>query len=276
MTKLSDGQIYAGSIRNFDEYLPHLLKWADFLVQSDEVAEALHILEKSIPGFYRDHVPKEVLDLRRLIKSYLMTTADYMVNDGDDPCPVEHGQKLVNLLTRGKTVKEIIVEYNKAGITPHVVDMGPGDYWLAQGLKADNCKFTYQPVSLQITAHSTVRERLGEVYLPKETGAPNIFVACEIIEHLWNPHEIEQTAAKLNTEPKDIVISTPYYTFGGGCTTWRNPEHKGKVGHIRTFTPNEFYSAVNSMFPGYDWTMLNDGVMVLRGKLLNESAAILR
>jgi hypothetical protein len=161
--------------------------------------------------------------------------------------------------------------------------MGPGDYWLAQGLKGKGCQFTYQPFSTQVQARGMAKELLGHLYTEEEptimrwiegdqetethTKPPNIFVACEIIEHLWNPHEIAQTADKLKTIPERLVFSTPLYTFGPGNETWRDEKNRGKLGHIRTFTPNEFMTEIRRMFNGYEFTLQVSEVMGIEGVL---------
>jgi len=89
----------------------------------------------------------------------------------------------------------------------------------------------------------------------------------EIIEHLWNPHEIAQTADKIENTPHHIVITTPLYTFGEGNDTWTKPNDFGKLGHIRTFTPIEFQEEVTRMFFGYNWKMHIQQCMVMEGTL---------
>lgn len=258
----------AGKLNIFEENLPHLLAWASFLVEADEVAEALRLLEKGIPGYYRDFQNPKIVELKKKIQRYLMTSVDYIHNDKDEPVTDAISLQIINHVLRGKLIFESVKEYNANGITPHIVDMGPGDYWLALGLKNKEVKFTYQPFSMQIAAHAKAKERLGDHYQESPTGAPLIFVACEIIEHLWNPFEIAQTAAKLVQTPDLIVLSTPLYTFDQGRENWEQEKNVGFVCHIKTFTPSEFFTEAQRLFSGYNWEYYPDVVMVLKGTLI--------
>jgi len=146
---------FAGRFRGFYKNQQALLNWASFLVEADEAAFALTLLEKGVPGYFRDNPTKEMVNLRRTIRRQLMTTADYIKNDADDPCDDETAKLSVEQLHRAGVVEDIIKDYNERDIKPHVVDLGPGDYWLPLGLKQRNAVFTYRPVSVQPTAKIT-------------------------------------------------------------------------------------------------------------------------
>ena len=236
------------------------------------MSEALRLLERGVPGFFRDNPTEEMIKLRRQIRRQMMTTEDYIKNDADTLCSDEIALKALDQLHRGQLVLSIVKEYCDQNIKPHLVDMGPGDYWLPLGLKQKNLNFSYRPVGLQSKAKAEADQRLTNIFVDYDPyKAPVIFIANEIIEHLWNPHEIAQTADKINHTPERIVISTPMYTFADGNSTWTKSQDFCKLGHIRTFTPSEFQTEVTRMFFGYQWKMHYQQCMVMEGKLKNES-----
>lgn len=233
---------------------------------NDEAEQALTILEKALPGYYRDHTPKPVADLKRLIQKQLMTSADYIKNPYDNTLiGKERSQIAVETQLRGVAVKETVKKMNDNGQTPHIFDMGPGEYWLAIGLKELNLKFTYQAAHVNPEAERKAKALVPDLFQDPDEQMPLIFNACEIIEHLFNPWEIPQTAAKLHKEPDWVFMSTPKYTFSENLE-WDDPKHTSLLGHLRTYTPSEFTREAYRMFSGYTWTYYDSAIMLLVGE----------
>lgn len=273
--KSPNGNPWAGEIRDFDKRLPSLLDWARLLCEADEMQRAMHLLTDGLPGYYRHHVPKEVIDLRKQIMTQFMTTYDYVVNPEDDTYDAEHSRGAIDGTLRGQEVQKLVQEYNGRGINPHVIDMGPGDYWLPCGLDRKGLKFTYEPIGLQSSALAKFKKDRGHLLSASTpTDRPVIFIACEIIEHLWNPYEIAQTMHKTGIDPEHIVMSTPLFTFGWGNQDFFEAKKRGVVGHLKTFTPQEFLDAGMKMFPEYDLNLIVSEIMLLRGIRKNGNISV--
>ena len=261
--------IRAGQIRTFEENLPSLLKWAEFLIKTDEIEKAEWLLHHGMPGFYREFPPAEVIDMRKRMYQFLMNTSDYAMNREDNAsCSVEEGIDRVNRLMRGTIIRDEVKAYNDKGIKPHVFEMGPGEYWLPIGLKGLGLDFTYQCSYLSQTAY----DKSKQVFLDKTVdhiplGVPQIFVACEIIEHLRSEKEISHCMHKHGLTPDQIHLSTPLYTFGQGCDGhWDSESNRGRGGHLRTYTPHEFISVAAGIFQGYIWSYHHHEVQSLIGR----------
>lgn len=237
------------------------------LMKSDETERALYVLDQCLPGFYREHKPKEVVELKQLILRNLMHTRDYMENDLDLPASVENSTFAVTQMHRGLEIAKVVRTYNEKGITPHIVDLGPGNYWLPIGLKAISLKFTYHPLHIHPVSEEQVKKMHPELWETSlVTDRPVIFVACEIIEHLWNPYEIAQHHARHAPHAQYIFMSTPLYTYERGNPKTIESHMVGKVAHIKTYTPNEFCTEAREMFYGYNWDFMLTEIMLLRGE----------
>lgn len=268
---MSDTQqkIVAGELKNFDTAKEHLKKWVSFLVEADEAETALNTL-KNLPGFYREHYPKDLLELRRTILKQFMTQKDYIENDIEtELMSEERSVQILEHTHRAQAVLKKVKEYNERGLKPHLIDLGPGEYWLPMALKKKECKFTYQGIGLQNKAEAQAKAILKDyLFTFKEPiQRPVIFCAMEIIEHLWNPYEVEMHLAKLPEKPDYMFISTPLYTFGQGNDTWTKPEDCGKLGHIKTYTPTDLVQYCLKSFPDYSWEIKLHICMLAEGSL---------
>lgn len=239
---------------------------ADILVGADDPMRALQLLEL-VPGFERDHYPKELAEVKRNIFSKLATPTFYMSNPGDMNVTTENADQYVKGNLRGILIEQDVKEYNDKGIVPHLVDLGPGEYWLPIGLKALGHKFTYEDIGLCDKARNRALEILGTTYQDTDANhkpEATIYVACEILEHLHCEQDIAVECMRRNINPDIIHISTPRYSFDVRMTRKDWLEH-GDLGHLRTYTPAEFVTVVTKMFAGYKWLMHNQPIMHLRG-----------
>lgn len=236
---------------------------ANILVASDEPLLALKVL-KMVPGFYRDFYPSEMLDLKNKILSLLATPGFYVTNPYDSLVRADSAPHVVQGTLRGRMIEQDVKLLNQEKKIPHIVDLGPGEYWLALGLKALGYRFTYQPIGLCTEAHDKAKLLLVEQLVKPLDDAPRIFVACELIEHLHHEEDIRVDCERVGCKPDLIHISTPKYTFDTRASQidWAQ---KGDLGHLRTYTPDEFKKVVHHMWPEYRWQYVDSQPMHMRG-----------
>jgi len=260
------GDIPAGEIPAFKAAIPAMLEYVSALVKSDEILLAEKALVFGMPGFFRDNPPKEVLDMRKKVAKHKMNVHDYANDNVDfELINVERSKGIVDTVLRGQLVQKDIKELNEKGKTPHLIEIGPGEYWLPIGLSANGCKFTYEGIGVHDNAYNKAKP-LMEQHLKKAIpGEPVIYAACEIIEHLENEWDIPQTLNKTGHEADIVHMSTPLYTFGFGKNDWDEPHMVAKGAHLRTYTPSEFMLVAQRLFPNYNWNYYHNQVMSLRG-----------
>lgn len=239
------------------------LQCADILAAGDEPLMALKLLEL-VPGFYRDHYPVLLQEKRAQIQAALTTPAWYVTNYHDTKVREELAVSTVEGTLRGVNILEDVKNFNIQGLIPHIIDLGPGEYWLPIGLQKLGCEFTYQPIGLCSEAHEKAIQIIGSRIQAKRAGRPEIFVACELIEHLHHEADIRSDCARARGNPDIIHISTPKYCFDGRAERI-NWSQFGELGHLRTYTPDEFRAAVLKMWPEYQWTYVDGQPMHMRG-----------
>lgn len=239
--------------------LDAFLTAASELVRADEAERALWLLD-NLPAYYRDHQPEEALELKREILKRIATPRSYIASDKDMHLEPEYHVNMDRSL-RGQLLVQEVIWLNEAGFVPHIVDCGPGEYWLPMLLNRKECKFTYQPVYLNEMAYQKAKSVIPN-FAPNPGNQPVIFVACEIIEHLWREEDL-RTEMLYHADLADIVhVSTPKYTFGHNYTEWR--ETKKTIEHLRSYTPNEFANKVVYMFPEYKCQYMDSEIMHMR------------
>lgn len=247
-----------GEIKGFR--VTPFLEAANALAAADEMERAIHLLD-NLPAFYRDNTPPEVTELRNTIYKGLMNAREYISNPHDDKIDTKAALHSLNGLVRGFETLNDVKEANAKGITPHIVDMGPGEFWLPIGLKESGVKFTYEPIALQKTVESKALALLGDIVTLGTDKKNKWFLAYEVMEHLPRESEIIMEYLKHGGDFERVYISTPKYTYGGGCWNWKG----GQLGHFRAYTPNEFINIATKMFRDYNWTYYDNEVMLIKG-----------
>lgn len=244
----------AGRLDREEKTINSIVQTAWELVHADEMANAEWLLTKGLPGYYRDRTPEAVMAMREKIRKFKMTIHDYAAAPDDFRLvdPIRAKEVVTNAL-RGQCVLKNVTEYNERGVIPHIIEMGPGEFWLPLGLKELGCKFTYQTFFLHKNAYDAAKKYFEDLLSTNEDKRPVIYVACEIIEHLHDVHEIPQTLLKTGHTAEWVHLSTPRYTFGFGNTQWDEPHMQGLGGHLRTYTPDEFKAIACELFPLYNW-----------------------
>lgn len=234
---------------------------ANILTAADEPLLALKLLD-IVPAFYRDYKDSEIEELKIRIKRRLVTSVWYS-NCHNELLKESDSIAMCKGTLRGQMMIKELEALKKLKIEPHIIEFAPGEYWLPIGLLALGYKFTYESISLN--KETTI---LAENILPwsmERKGKLNIYCAFEIIEHLHFVDDIITESLRLGVRPDIIHLSTPLYTFDGRkeSLAWENKD----LGHIRAYTPREFYDFVSKMFYGYELELQLSQVMHLRGCL---------
>lgn len=255
---------YAGEVECWD--VTPFLKAAEILIHSDEPERALHLLN-NIPARYRDAPPPDVRRLKEEILGAMVTAHAYMTNDMDATVSVENSLHTFEALHRAKRIKEVVMKLNADGHIPHIVDMGPGEYWLPIGLEHLGARFSYHDIGMLGRTARQARELIS-AHLFADKPASNgkqktIFCALEIIEHLPSPQDIAIEAARYcGGTPDYVFLSTPLYTYDGKDKNWNRD---CGLPHLRAYTPNEFILEANKLFPGFTFSMSADEILLIEG-----------
>lgn len=221
---------------------------AEELLRSDETIRALNLLD-NLPAWYRDNPPDTVTRLKREVMAKIATSSFYATSTGYELTAPPDTHKQTHLTLRGKLLLNDVRNLNKQGIWPHIVDMGPGEFWTPMMLDYQQTSFSYEPAYVNSPSYEHYKEKFSKYKLQFDGKHPTIMFAGEIIEHLWEPKEIRFEMERRIGLADIIHISTPLYTFNYKCKHWNDI---GDLGHLRAFTPNEFNSLIISMFPEYE------------------------
>jgi len=235
----------------------------DNLVNHDEVANALWLLTKGIPARYREFPVPELVELKNEIMKRVATPSFYAHAVGESFIKDEHEN--AHLMLRGMISLEIVKTLNANNLTPHIFDQGPGTHWLPRMLIHHNLKFTYKPIYINTPSYNKFLPHFESVSRDEAPdGSPTIWVATEIIEHLWQEEEIRYEMQRHCGMADIVEISTPWAHFDTGKTDWRS---SGDLGHLRGYTRKEFFDKVGSMFPEYIQTHIAS--QILHSHLVN-------
>jgi hypothetical protein len=196
-----------------------------------------------------------------------MTTHAYL-DCKDDSIFCETPEKAMQILDntlRGQLVRDAVKQHNNAGHVPHVIDLGPGEYWLPQGLRAKFLNFTYEDIG--VNEYTKQRSKTiprhhwnGENYV--------IFCAQEVIEHLFHVEDlnIEMMRYTNGKGAHEIHLSTPLYVYDPKPKPIDGLD-KNSLPHLKGYTPQEFGNAAIKIFgPAYQWELHASQIMSLVGK----------
>lgn len=238
---------------------------AEQLIESDEIERAIWMLD-NMPGYYRENPYQRAIDIKKRIFKVLMSTEDYASD------VAEHNEQEVEMIMgsfftypRYDILSALLIEYNQQGKKPHVFEFGPASFWLPRLLKKHNINFAYTHRTINRSASKHFQGWLETNPIEASdnmTSEPKIFVCFEVIEHLWNTLDIAHFYEKFGIIADHIFMSTPLNTLlGGHPDKWDSRE----LGHLRTYTKQEFLEFVFKTFPGYQWQLTPAQMMVLRG-----------
>lgn len=245
-------------IKDFDH--KSFIKAAEELLRSDETLMALKLLDM-VPGYYRDNPIPEIHQLKREVMARLATSSFYATHVGME---TEVTDEQCNAFLSSLRCKLISYDLQQCRGGQHVeiYDHGPGEYWLPLMLKKQDFVFWYHPVYVNHATHVATKHRHQDVTSElQNSSAPKIWVACEIIEHLHDESEIRYEMERRVGLADVIHISTPLYAFNPNMDHWKNI---GDLGHLRTYTPREFQTKINSIFPEYNFAYYQSQVQHIR------------
>jgi hypothetical protein len=238
-------------------------KYVESLIHMDEVERALLVLD-NVPAEYRDNPPENLALLRNQIVASLCTAHAYMSSGLDAKVMPEHAVPNLHHNLRGLIVEAEVKRYNAAGKIPHIVDVGPGEYWIPIGLLQLGFRFTYWDIAFDSGTQAAAHPMLGSVRQPKASPEqPQIFLGLEIIEHLPSPMDLGVECLRhCGKWPERVHLSTPHYTYDTREKDWRKP---CGLPHLRAYTPLEFLDSAKKIFPGYEWQIYSSNILSLRG-----------
>ncbi len=248
---------YLGDLENFN--VQCFLDAARELVRGDEVILALRLLE-GLPAFYRDFPPKEILDLRNQIMTRIATPMFYAREEKTQDTSMKD-LLWMKKTTRGQLIIKDVKAFNDNNLNPHILDYGPGEFYVPEILFDEGHYFTYNPVTITPQSSAKFFDDKPHFRGDPDIDDPSIFFACEIIEHLWQESELKTVMLSYCGLADVIHVSTPKYTFDGR-SKWS--EMREDLGHLRAYTPNEFVNKIALMFPEYLWQFFDNQILHMR------------
>ncbi len=136
---------------NVDKYLDCV----EEMITADEVERALWMLD-NMPGWYRDNVPSKARDMKDRLLTKFFTTLDYSTELIEEQL-VGHLDKMIS---RGELVMNFCKTLNENGKIPHIIDIGPGNYWLPGLLQAYEIQFNYFGPAMNRNLQALAQEKL--------------------------------------------------------------------------------------------------------------------
>lgn len=230
------------------------VRYVEELLRQDELERALLVLD-NVPAIERMNPPPALLVLRRQILQRCETLREVQESPNDHLHSKEEAACMLTAMLRGQLLLQEVKRYNAAGKIPHIVDYGPGTYFVPTGLREHQCAFTYWDLSANLKVQAEARPGIPELKPEPDAHRPTIFVALEVIEHLHEPRDLAVEAEKHCGQPgpEAIHLSTPL------CTFMEIPRHidwtTRTMHHLRAYTPQEFLLEASRLFPGYYWGM---------------------
>ncbi len=223
----------------------------EMMINADEVERAIHMLD-NMPAYYRDHMPLRAHEIRLQLHANLVTTEGYKKEY--ELVPLDPNAIKMVWPHRAQMVEAYVRNFNRQGMRPHLMEFAPGSGYLPFYLNELGLDFSYEERGI---------DRISYFHKTAQTkSSPKVFIAFEVIEHLANPFEIYQNYAKFGVPADYVFLSTPLYTINGGEDKWR----ERLLGHLRTYTPDEFKEISRKMFLNYTFAYHLSDTITLVGK----------
>lgn len=230
------------------------------MIEADELERAFWMLD-NMPGYYRENPYDRAVKMKSTLYQRIVTVKDYI--EDKDECDDAKTREIIDstfTYPRFDVIHDEIIGLNNKGIVPFITELGPANFWLPKMLQSSGADFTYKPISINKEA---TRKFYSENEINGRSLPYKIFVCFEVIEHLWNPNDIVHFYHKEQIDFDMIFLSTPHNTLLGGSL---EPWHTRGLGHLRTYTQQEFLEFAFKSFPGREWEMTPSQMMVLKGK----------
>jgi hypothetical protein len=246
-------------------------QYVEMLVRHDEVERALLVLD-NIPAQYRDNPPANLRDLRAHIQAARCTPHAYFTEGLDGEPSAEAAIRILHANLRGLLLEWEVRRYNAKGRRPHLVDMGPGEYFIPIALAKLGLDFRYSFVAADQKAVDKAKALIPFFHLePPTPDDPKIFVALEIIEHLSHTGDLHiECLRHVGGYPERVHLSTPRHTFHIQDGVWKK---RCGLPHLRAYTQKEFWDEACKLFQGYTWHFYDGNIMSLvgmRGDVVSE------
>lgn len=230
------------------------VRYVEELIRQDELERALLVLD-NVPAEQRMVPPPELKEMRRQVLLRCETTREVIESPHDVLHTKDEAACFLAATLRGQLLLQEVKRYNAAGRIPHIVDYGPGPYFVPTGLREHQCSFTYWDLGVNKLAQQAARETIPELKAEADAERPVIFLALEVIEHLHEPRDLAVECVKhCGPNGADVIhLSTPLCTFAEipRAVPWQ----ERTMHHLRAYTPQEFLLAADQLFPGYHWGM---------------------
>lgn len=259
-------KLFDGYPQHFDKDL--YLKAVEQMIMADELITALYMLDH-MPAWYREHGCLEAAQLKAKLYKTLWAAEDYSHDPHEEDLSLivkskEQDERFT--YPRYPLTRDLVKDLNSKGIIPHIHEVGPASFWMPLWLMQDGCDFTYDCSTVQkkSLAKAKAFEPLQSKWL-KSTEAMDkyrIFLALEVIEHLWHEEELYQYYVKAGGNFDNVVVSTPHGCCFNGASDWDTRP----LGHLRCYTPKEFGETCVRVFPNYKWEIYDNVLMVIIGR----------
>ncbi len=211
------------------------------------------------------NIPPEVQKLKREIAARIATASFYANSAGYELTAPDNSYEYVENTLRGTLLLRDMKAFNDQDIMPHLLDLAPGEYAFCRMLQHKGIKFTYQPSFVNWPSYNHYKKHFEEILDTNRTSEnqsrPIVYFCGEIIEHLHDERELRYEMERQVGLAAIVHISTPNMTFDYQCTDWRS---KGDLGHLRTYTPQEFMTTVSQIFPEYSCQVLVSQILHAR------------
>lgn len=232
------------------------------MIRADEIQTALTMID-SVPGYYRDNMPKELIDIKKKLYQNTYDQIEYATDDEEADCTREFGEAQWDngyMFPRAQIISELIKSMFPR--SPWIFDLGCSHGNLPLGLIKSKHSFLYYGAGMNYRIQQKVKGWIGDHWSEKPiNNQPTILYCTEVIEHCFHPEEIIHSAYKVGVDFDQILLSVPKYTLGGGLENWDTR----RLGHVRTWTSREFLAFADNGFPGYQWKLYDAHSMVLVG-----------
>ncbi len=265
MTDSFDQAIIENTGRPIYWRLDNHIKAVEQLIRADELQMALALCDQ-VPGWWRDNYPKELQEIKNTLYCQTYDQIEYATDDEEADCPREMGEKqwVGNYCyPRNEILSQMVKALNAENETPWIFDLGCSHGNMPLGMIKLGYKFNYKGTGMNLRIINKVHGWVGNIWRDEPEPLQKTILYCtEVIEHCMNPMDIVHSAYKIGVDFDHILLSVPMYTLGGGLPDWDTR----RLGHVRTWTPNEFAQFADKNWPGYGWELYKSSSMVLVGK----------
>lgn len=237
------------------------------MIASDEIQSAIWMCDNP-PGWFRENYPKELQEIKDTLYKNHYDIFEY-ANDDDEASmtrDVAEDQWFSQYCyPRATIITDEIKRLNDSGKIPWIFDLSCSHGNLPMGLLKANVKFTYLGKSMNHRAAKKLKEWVGKTWADQpEKNQETILVCTESLEHAWDPQDIVRAAYKMDTKYDQIFFSTPLNTLFQGLPNFESR----RLGHIRTWTGEEFRKFMIDNWPGYTWEYFKSFSQVIHGKMI--------